>query len=241
VNRSDIKDDILRDWWEREFKGRDHENWPFCDPSYSTVMPGADFTVAIREFLIAGKLEAIRELLWMVSTESTSWGLQLDLVMEALASQAYPDTDEGRMLAELDAVVVLGMRSAFHTSRDESYVITTMAKCSLPVWLADEKSQPAVKSLRTMPVTCRDMILERVQPPFSPSPIPSTAPSSAPRKKQIPSNKSGRGSFQVPYGGGRFRVETSLGAITVFGTEFSVALQPEEATQATQATQNQTT
>ena len=26
------------------------------------------------------------------------------------------------------------------------------------------------------------------QPPFSPSPIPSTAPSSAPRKKQIPSN-----------------------------------------------------
>lgn len=163
MNGSDIKDGILRDWWDREFKGRDHENWPFCDPSYSTVMPGADFTVAIREFLIAGKLEAIRELLWIVSTESSSWGLQLDLAMEALASQAYPDTDEGRMLAELDAIVLLGMRSAFHTSRDESYVITTMAKCSLPVWLADEKSQPAVKSLRTMPVTCRDMILERVK------------------------------------------------------------------------------
>jgi hypothetical protein len=38
-----------------------------------------------------------------------------------------------------------------------------MAKCSLPVWLADEKSQPAVKFLRTIPVTCRDMILENVK------------------------------------------------------------------------------
>lgn len=49
---------------------------------------------------------------------------------------------------------------------------------------------------------------------------------------------SGQGSFQVIHGGGRFRVETPLGNITVFGTEFSVALRPGEESK---AAPNQTT
>jgi len=51
--------------------------------------------------------------------------------------------------------------------------------------------------------------------------------------RQIFVLNSGQASFQVTHGGGRFRVETPLGNITVFGTEFSVVLQPAEESKAT--------
>lgn len=56
----EIKDESLRHCWIREFRGRDNPKWPFCDPHYHTVMPGADFTVALREFLIARKTGGYR-------------------------------------------------------------------------------------------------------------------------------------------------------------------------------------
>jgi len=155
----EIKAESLRDWWIREFRGRDNPKWPFCDPHYHTVMPGADFTVALREFLIARKLEAIEELLWMLSTEGQAWRAQLNLIMGKLEEEDYPDTDGGRMCAELDAVVILGLRVAFETRRDEGWIFATMARRVVPVWLADTKEQPAAIHLRTMPPTCRDMIL----------------------------------------------------------------------------------
>jgi len=66
--------------------------------------------------------------------------------------------------------------------------------------------------------------------------------STAGLRRQIFVLKSGQGSFHVTHGGGRFRVETSLGSITVFGTEFSVALRPgEESKAAPNQTQNNMT
>lgn len=155
MNNDKIHNPILRQWWNQEFQGKDHQTWPFCDASYSTVMPGADFTIAIRELLVNREFEAIRELLWLTGNESAGWRMQLDKIVAVFEGNLYDDTIEGRMKAETDAIVALGLRASFARMRGEGFVIDKMARNSVPLWRLDSQN---VEMFREMPPTCRDMV-----------------------------------------------------------------------------------
>lgn len=159
MNENKIHHPILRQWWEQEFQGRDNPSWPFCDAAYSTVMPGADFTVAIRELLVNQEFEAIRELLWLTSSESEGWRIQLEKMVVVFGEENYDGTTEGRMKAESDAVVALGLRASFARMRGEGFVIARMARHSSPLWRLDSS---IVEILREMPPTFRDMVTTAV-------------------------------------------------------------------------------
>jgi hypothetical protein len=149
-----IKSAALRDWWEQGFRGRDREGMPFCDPAYSSVMPAADFTIGLREFLIRGDFESIRELLWLVSEGFEAWGIQIEWMLEAAREEIYADDNNGRMKAEADAVVMLVMRMAYHTMKPEAFILENMGKMSVGAWREGVHGE----CLREMPPTFRSII-----------------------------------------------------------------------------------
>jgi len=153
-DESMIKSAALRDWWQQGFRGRDREGMPFCDPAYSSVMPAADFTICLREFLIRGDFESIRELLWLVSEGFDAWGIQIDWMLEAAREGIYSDDNDGRVKAEADAVVMLVMRMAFHTLRPETFILESMGKLSVGAW----KPGAHAGCLREMPPTFRSIV-----------------------------------------------------------------------------------
>jgi hypothetical protein len=159
MNENKIHHPILRQWWEKEFQGRDHPSWPFCDAAYSTVMPGADFTVAIRELLVNREFEAIRELLWLTSSESAGWRIQLEKMVVIFEGERYDGTKEEKMKAEADAIVALGLRASFARMKGEGFVIARMARYSGPLWQLDS---PIVEMFRDMPPSFRDMVTTAV-------------------------------------------------------------------------------
>lgn len=146
----------LRDWWEQGFRGRDREGMPFCDPAYSTVMPAADFTIGLREFLIRGDFESIRELLWLVSEGFDAWGIQIEWMLEVASEEIYTDDDDGRRKAEADAVVMLAMRMAFHTLRPETFILESIGKLSVGAWTLGAHAE----CLREQPPTFRSIIYD---------------------------------------------------------------------------------
>jgi hypothetical protein len=122
-------------------------------------MPGADFTVAIRELLVNREFEAIRELLWLTSSESAGWRIQLEKMVVIFEGERYDGTIEERMKAEADAIVALGLRASFARMRGEGFVIAKMARNSGPLWRLDS---PIAEMFRDMPPSFRDMVTTAV-------------------------------------------------------------------------------